>query len=284
MGCAQLQNNEIQLLPYSLGELTVLTELVLQGNMGCKRPPTYMHGNSAKELVEFLAAEGGSRSRSGTDDYSQVARLHDERRQAKDDALRQGRQEEDERLATTHTLALARQHSQEDAVVRTELTVRGEASSLTQESRLVNSITSPEVEREAVAEEISLAMAGREAYTSELRARNLTGAEAMAEEAAIAARAVSSSIARAHSDDMMIMREEEAEAALVQEMKQERRRAAAELEAELQREYCREVNEYQAMERDARRQMQQDQQCVALSQHTDISSHHSPALPCATPD
>ena len=46
-------------------------------------------------------------------------------------------------------------------------------------------------------------------------------------------RAVSSSIARAHSDDMMIMREEETEAALVQEMKQERWRAAAELEAEL---------------------------------------------------
>lgn len=56
-----------------------MNELVLQGNPECKRPPAHMHARSAQELVQFLAAEGGTRSNAGgSDGDSQTTCLEEE--------------------------------------------------------------------------------------------------------------------------------------------------------------------------------------------------------------
>lgn len=244
-----------------------LTEFVLQGNLDCKRPPTYMHAHAAQELVQFLATEGGTRMvTGGSEEYSQITRLQKETTQANDDALHLGEQEERARREAARALFLKRQHSSEHLAMQTEMQVAMEASSLTQTSRLAPKAVNPnskEVELEAAKEEMMVVTSSHRAYVHELRARNLTGAEALADEAAIAAHAVSKIGARAHSDGKLIMRGEMDEAALLQDIQRERWRTNAELEKALQREDRRMLHEYQVLERDRRRQMQQDQQCVS---------------------
>lgn len=197
--------------------------------------------------------------------HSDVQQLREQKNQANDDALRQGETEERGRRDASHTMFFAREMSAQDREARTEFEVQTEASSLTQLSRLVPKPVDPnssEVELEAAAEETHLAKSSWKAHAADIRARNLTGVEAFAEEASIAADAVRSSDARSRAENKLIMKEAMNEAALLKAMKRERREAREELKEALRCDGRRMFSDYQELERVRYHMMQQDQQCV----------------------
>ena len=279
----QLLNNAIQQLPYSLGELTQLRELVLTGNLDCIRPPVHMHGASGKELVEFLADEGGfvrseaARQRSSGSGsyaehsgYSEARRLRAESDHASMSVLREGVSEERTRHQEVSAGYLARHGSDEQQLLQANRENEKEVMS-THGPRRHDSVEQQAMQEEASDAEAAVALyetaspmrdltdteahqeelddlqLGRSAFVEANRATELTFSEAHAEEAEETAAAVTLTLKREQSEERVLLREEIHDAAILADMEAEKRRDAAELEAALDIEYRKEADEFQAI-------------------------------------
>ena len=228
-----LQVNELQRLPYSLGALTGLTKLELRANPECHCPPTYMHGHTCKDLIDFLAEEGGESVRRARQ-YTEAQRLRAASDAHQEALLKSGAAEESGMQDAAHTQA-GEQHSESESFIR-----RAGAETAQEVAQLQEVATPPtktdSVERWARQDEMATAEAARTAYAQQtrhedsllatanhveatetlrlgsearqqMRARERTNADADAEESAIASQAVASDLKSQQSAEGLIQRE-----------------------------------------------------------------------------